>query len=128
MIGAPPLVAALHERRRRSWVVEVVGPGFSPEFRPKGWLYKCHCLPPYKNKVLNGHQEIRTLQLTLEKVRRAARGHGRLAIQGLRPRSPLRQIRRICRPEGCPARRAQGRQLCRHGGAERRQRNWRQDE
>ena len=78
----------------------------------------------------DGPQEIRTLLLPLEKLRRAARRHGRLAVQGLRPRPALREIRlgQVRRPEGRAARRAQGRQLRRHGRAQGRQGDRRQDQ
>ena len=58
--------------------------------------------------VVDGHQEVRTLQLPLEKLRRAARRHGRLAIQGLRPRPAVCEVclRQVRGPQRRPPRRA----------------------
>ena len=50
----------------------------------------------------NGPQEIRALLLSLAKLRRTARRHGRLAVQGLRAHAAVRQVRvgQVRRQEG----------------------------
>jgi hypothetical protein len=64
--------------------------------------------PKWKANSNHGPKKIRTLLLPLVQLRRAARRHGCLAVQGLCPRFPVHQIhqrplrRRALRPDQYP--------------------------
>ncbi|MCY1549217.1 hypothetical protein D9M68_853750 [compost metagenome] len=78
----------------------------------------------------DGHQEIRTLFLPVEILRRAAWRDGCLPVQRLRPGPAVREVRigQIRRRPQLADRSARGRQLRRHGGAQGRQGDRRQDQ